>query len=97
MKGKKESLGREFIEDDMVRFLFHGAKTEIALRQIVHEGFLSTLAGSATGTAYGHGTYFARDANYSLQQSLCKHNTWRTKATHCSQGVCWTMGSRLHK
>ncbi|XP_046562493.1 protein mono-ADP-ribosyltransferase PARP11-like [Haliotis rubra] len=44
--------------------LFHGT-LEQYIDPICHQGFDSRFSGKTSGTKYGHGSYFARDAKYS--------------------------------
>jgi len=53
----------KYVKDE--QFLFHGAKDLDKMDLILTQGFDFRLAGSSTGTLYGCGTYFARDASYS--------------------------------
>ena len=46
------------------RWLFHGT-TPDAIHAIAHGGFDRSYAGSAVGTRFGRGCYFAKDAKYS--------------------------------
>jgi poly [ADP-ribose] polymerase 7/11/12/13 len=54
-----------------VRRLFHGTKAE-CLDAICAQGFDWRLTGSTTGTLYGKGSYFARDAKYSVDYTDCR-------------------------
>ena len=45
--------------------LFHGTRKKYIDAICEHQGFDWRLCGSTVGTAYGKGSYFAQDANYS--------------------------------
>lgn len=51
------------------RCLFHGTKKE-HIKTICEQGFDPRVSGSSSGTVYGEGTYFARDAIYSSGYSV---------------------------
>jgi hypothetical protein len=53
-----------------VRRLFHGTRSEY-IHAICKHGFDFRLHGSTTGCKFGRGSYFARDAKYSLDYSDC--------------------------
>jgi len=59
MKKKTNNSSKSF-----EKLLFHGTKDEY-VDAIVRQGFDWRLSGMSTGTMYGKGSYFARDANYS--------------------------------
>jgi poly [ADP-ribose] polymerase 7/11/12/13 len=61
----RNELGWQFDENSMVKYLFHGT-AENSIHDIVNHGFQPLRAGTNVGAIYGHGTYFARDARYSL-------------------------------
>ena len=63
-RGRKQ-VGAESV----VRELFHGTDPQYA-DAIICQGFDCRLAGKSVGTLYGKGSYFARDAKYSL--SYCQ-------------------------
>lgn len=46
------------------KLLFHGTMKK-HIKAICDSGFDFRLSGSATGTLYGKGSYFAKDAKYS--------------------------------
>lgn len=57
--------------------LWHGTHSDYAF-SICKKGFDWRLNGSSTGTRYGKGSYFARDASYSKSYSDGKILTWKT-------------------
>ena len=64
----RKELGSRFDEARMVRLLFHGT-SEQAIDNIINSddaGLLPMLSATTTGAIYGDGTYFARDAVYSM-------------------------------
>lgn len=50
------------------RMLFHGTRDE-HIDAICMQGFDPRVSGTSTGTNFGQGSYFARDASYSVQYS----------------------------
>jgi len=54
-----------------VRRLFHGTKKQY-VEAICSNGFDWRLSGTSTGTVYGKGSYFARDASYSDTYTDCR-------------------------
>jgi hypothetical protein len=66
-KTQIEARRRKQVE---VRRLFHGTRGEY-IHAICRQGFDCRLHGSATGFVFGRGSYFARDARYSLDYSDC--------------------------
>jgi len=54
-----------------IRRLFHGTK-KVIVDAICQQGFDWRLNGSAVGTLYGKGSYFAKNAKYSAGYTDCR-------------------------
>ena len=56
--------------------LFHGTK-QVIVDAICQQGFDWRLNGSAVGTLYGKGSYFAKEAKYSASYTDSRGKIWR--------------------
>ena len=61
---KKQQMGTTAKKMPAEKTLFHGTKQQF-VDVICKDGFDWRIAGMSSGTAYGKGSYFARDSTYS--------------------------------
>ena len=67
---KRDSLKKKGDNYSREKYLFHGTRDQY-VEAICRQGFDFRLSGMSSGTSYGKGSYFARDASYSLRYSDC--------------------------
>ncbi|XP_077863020.1 protein mono-ADP-ribosyltransferase PARP12-like [Saccoglossus kowalevskii] len=62
-KIEKECMEKKNMDQEVERYLFHGTRREF-VDAICQQNFDWRLSGTSSGTVYGKGSYFARDAKY---------------------------------